>query len=108
MQGKADEALAYEKRAVAVDPNCLQCLAEAAGILYAKGLVPEALETATLALGLAPEGAHVQSVVQLVEKCRRTLAEHKAVAAAPAVTAPESSATRSSQGPATRGSSPTR
>ena len=55
MQGNPDAALTYEKRAVAVDPNCVPCLAEAARIFYGKGRVREALETATLALGLLPE-----------------------------------------------------
>jgi hypothetical protein len=75
LEGNADSALAYEKRAVAVDPNCVSCLAEAARLLYARGLVREALETATLALGLAREGQHLPRVVEFVEACRRKLAE---------------------------------
>ncbi len=73
--GKADAALAYEKRAVALDPNCVSCLALAAGIMYAKGLPRDALETATLALGLAPEGRRMPRLEALVAMCRRKLAE---------------------------------
>jgi Flp pilus assembly protein TadD len=73
--GRADDALVYEKRAMAVNPSCVSCLAEAARVLYAKGLVREALDTATLALGLLREGRRVPGLVELVETCRRKLAE---------------------------------
>jgi tetratricopeptide (TPR) repeat protein len=111
--GKPDAALAYEKRAVALDPNCVSCLGQAANILYAKGLPREALETATLALGLAPEGRRMPRLLELIETCRRKLAEGSAPAndatqPGGGVSAPASSASRSSRAPANRGSSPTR
>jgi hypothetical protein len=43
--------------------------------LLAKGLPREALETATLALGLAPEGARMPHVLELIAACRRKLEE---------------------------------
>jgi tetratricopeptide (TPR) repeat protein len=81
-QGNADAALALEKRAMAVDPNCVTCLAEAARIFYSQGLTREALETATLALGLTREGLRLPRVEELVEVCRRKLAEAPAPQAA--------------------------
>jgi tetratricopeptide (TPR) repeat protein len=84
VNGDADASLSYEKRAVAIDPNCVTCLAQAATVLYAKGLVREALETATLALGLAPEGQRLPRVVELIETCRRRLAEPSDAPRAPA------------------------
>lgn len=74
LQRNADAALAYEKRAVAADPNCVPCLAEAARIMYAKGLVRDALDTATFALGLLPEGQRLPALDELVERCRTRLA----------------------------------
>ncbi len=74
MQGNPDAALTYEKRAVAVDPNCVSCLAEAARIFYGQGRVREALETATLALGLLPENRRMPQLSAFVETCRSRLA----------------------------------
>jgi hypothetical protein len=73
LQGKADAALTYEKRAVAADPNCVSCLTQAAQILFAQGHVREALETATLAEGLAPEGRPVPRAAALIDACRKKL-----------------------------------
>ncbi len=69
-----DATLAYEKRAIAVDPNCIDCLGEAAKAMLAKGLGKEALEVATLAQGLAPEGATPPWLTTLVGRARTAAA----------------------------------
>jgi hypothetical protein len=85
LQGNLDEVLAYEKRAVSADPNCVPCLAEAATVMYGKGLTGEALRTAIFALGLLPEGRSSRVLDGLIERCRAKLA---ASAATPAPGAP--------------------
>ena len=94
IRGNADAALAYEKRAMALDPNCVSCLALAARVLYAKGFVREALETATLALGLAPEGRRMPRVVELVDACRQKLAEPTQSTPSPATAKPRNQAAK--------------
>jgi tetratricopeptide (TPR) repeat protein len=68
-----DVALGYEKRALAIDPNCHRCRAWAAVILYRQGFVREAVETATLALGLLEEGKRDSRLEAQVAKWRQEL-----------------------------------
>jgi hypothetical protein len=99
MQGNLDAALALEKRAVAADPNCVPCLAEAARLFYAKGLVREALETATLALGLLPEGKRMPMLSDFIESCRaRLAASTESPAPGTKPTAPPSAAAKTGGG----------
>jgi len=78
IDGNLDAALAYEKRAVAVDPNCVDCLAQAATAMLRKGLAKEALEVATLAQGLLPEGARPAGLEALVAEAKAKSAAAKA------------------------------
>jgi hypothetical protein len=71
---QVDAGIVFEKRALAADSSCLPCLGNLAGLLYEKGRIREALEAATLAMGLAPEGRSSRAIVQLAAECRRKLA----------------------------------
>jgi hypothetical protein len=70
IEGKPDAALGYEKRAVALDPNCIDCLGWAATAMLEKGLGREALEVATLAQGLSPEGVRPPWLATLIRRAR--------------------------------------
>jgi len=78
-----DGALAYEKRAIAADASCYQCFSQAAGLLAEKGALREALQAATLALGLVPEGADPERVADQVDTYRRRLTEGRPAAEPP-------------------------
>ncbi|WP_394827440.1 tetratricopeptide repeat protein [Pendulispora albinea] len=70
-----DRALAYEKRAIAADPSCYPCFSAASIMLDQKGRLREALQTATLALHLLPDGASAPALVGRIESYRRRLSE---------------------------------
>ena len=70
LDAKPDAALAYEKSAVAADPNCVDCLGWAAAAMLEKGMAKEALEVATLAQGLSPEGEQPRWLALLVQRAR--------------------------------------
>ena len=74
-----DDALALEKRALGVDPNCVACLAESAELLAKKGRLREAVDVAALALTLAPESRPSRELAASIEGWKRTLAEAKEV-----------------------------
>jgi hypothetical protein len=69
--GELDAALTYEGRALKLDPGCVPCLVETAGVFYDQRRFSEALQTATLARGLSPVGAPVPGLAALLEKARR-------------------------------------
>ncbi len=85
----AEAALAYEKRALAVDPSCYLCLSFAADVLGAKGLVHDALATATLASGLLPDGARAPKIESQMATYRRRLTGAAAAARVKAAAAPQ-------------------
>jgi hypothetical protein len=68
-----DVALNYEKRALAIDPNCHACRAWVARILYRQGFVREGIETATLALGLLEEGTRDSRLEAAIAQWRHEL-----------------------------------
>jgi tetratricopeptide (TPR) repeat protein len=78
LRNDPDAGIAYEKRALEADPSCWSCLADLAGVLYEKGLFRDALATATLALGLAPEGTSLPGLARLAATCRDKLARGEA------------------------------
>jgi hypothetical protein len=55
LEGRTDDALAIEKRALGVDPNCTPCLFFTSEMLAGTGHYREAVDTVTLAMNLAPE-----------------------------------------------------
>ena len=73
-RGNLDEGIAYEKRAVQADPNCIPCFSAAAQMMNDKGLVREALQVATTALGLLPKGERSDILLEQVATFRRGLA----------------------------------
>jgi len=73
LKGDYDGGLAYEKRAIARDPSCVNCLATSAELLAGKGLAREALDTASLALALLPEGQRSPGLVNQVAGYKRIL-----------------------------------
>ena len=81
---RLDAALDCEKRAVAIDPSCSLCRSWAAVILYRQGFVREAIETATLALGLLEEGERDLRREAEVAQWRRELAAQSSEAPSPA------------------------
>jgi tetratricopeptide (TPR) repeat protein len=70
VNGQPDDALAYEKRAMATDPNCVDCLVLVSRALYEKRLFTEAADMVTFALGLVQEGARPQGLVALIDAYR--------------------------------------
>jgi tetratricopeptide (TPR) repeat protein len=86
LRGDLDAGLDYEKRAVRVDPNCVDCLARAGRILHDKHLYAPALDVLSLALALAADGSRTDWVVKLTNDCRRRLAEPDAAKPADAKT----------------------
>jgi Tfp pilus assembly protein PilF len=70
-KGDYDRGLAYEKRAVAKDPSCSECLATSAELLARKGLFRDAVEVASLALAVLPEGARPKVLVQRIARYKR-------------------------------------
>jgi hypothetical protein len=74
IRGQPDAGLAYEKRALAANASCVACIASLASLLYEKGRVSEALDAATLAMGLVPEGTSTRALAQLAAECKRKLA----------------------------------
>jgi tetratricopeptide (TPR) repeat protein len=93
-RGNLDEGLAYERRAVSADPNCVPCLSAAAKMLNDKGHVREALEVATHAVGLLPDATRSNLLLEQLATYQRGLA------ARPDVPAPAVSATTSAAPPA--------
>jgi tetratricopeptide (TPR) repeat protein len=83
-RGNLDEAIAYEKRAVDVDPNCVPCLSAAADMLSEKGLIGEALKVATFAYGLVAEGKRPTKLLGQIQGLQKRLAAASAVPSAPA------------------------
>jgi Tfp pilus assembly protein PilF len=76
--GDVDGALELERRAMAADPSCVQCLSTAAALLDEKGMTQKAYETASLALGLVPEGVSAPGIARQVAAYRsRGAAERK-------------------------------
>ena len=73
---KPDAAIAYEKSAIAADPNCIECLGGAAMAMLAKGMGKEALEVATLAQGLSPEGEPPRWLAPLVQRAKTASPAH--------------------------------
>ena len=71
MKGDYDRGLAYEKRAVAKDPSCSACLVTSAELLAKKGLYREAVEVASLALAVLPEGERPKFLVQRIARYMR-------------------------------------
>jgi tetratricopeptide (TPR) repeat protein len=71
MKGDYDRGLAYEKRAVAKDPSCSACLATSAELMAQKGLFRDAVEVATLALAVLPEGARSPVLEQRIARYKR-------------------------------------
>jgi tetratricopeptide (TPR) repeat protein len=80
---KLDDALAFEKRALELDPSCVDCRAEAANVLYDMRRFREALATAQLAQGLAGEGTPSPGLSTLIEKAGRRLDEDAAASRGP-------------------------
>ena len=80
--GKPEAALAYEKRAIAVDPNCIECLGGAARAMLRKGMAKEALEVATLAQGISPEGDRPPWLESLIAQARARSAAKEQTGAA--------------------------
>ncbi|WP_394841675.1 hypothetical protein LZC95_31955 [Pendulispora brunnea] len=69
-------ALAYEKRATVTDPSCYTCFFYASVLLDAKGRVREALQAATLAVHMLPDGAHPsEGMLAQIAQYRRRLNE---------------------------------
>jgi hypothetical protein len=83
-RGNLDEAIAYEKRAVGVDPNCIPCLSSAADMLSQKGRIGEALKVATLAYGLVAEGKRPTKLLEQIRGLQKRLVDASAVPSAPA------------------------
>ena len=72
-----DAALAEEKRALALDPNCVECLVAAASFLARKGLYREALKTGTMALTFARESHVSANFLRSMDGWRGHAAEEK-------------------------------
>jgi tetratricopeptide (TPR) repeat protein len=81
-RGNLDEAIAYEKRAVAADPNCIPCLSAAADMLNEKGRIGEALKVATLAYGLVGEGKRPTKLLEQIRVLQKRLGEASAARSA--------------------------
>jgi tetratricopeptide (TPR) repeat protein len=77
--GDYDRSLACEKRAMAADPSCFECLQATAEFLARKGLPAEAVTVAELALALLPEGTGSGQIVRQIERYRKQQASSKAV-----------------------------
>jgi tetratricopeptide (TPR) repeat protein len=85
VEGEPAQALAEEKRALALDPNCVDCLAYAADVLAAQGLYREALETGKMAITFARE-SHVSAVLlRSMDSWRERAQSEKAPREPPAV-----------------------
>jgi hypothetical protein len=83
MNRSADDALANEKRAVAADPNCVPCLGFAAQVMLAKGMPREALDVATLALGLSAESGAPPWIAAIARRASTAAVATPAEAKAP-------------------------
>jgi hypothetical protein len=66
--------LAYEKRAIALDPGCLTCRSFVAEILDQRGDLRGALDVALLTEGLLRDGARSPSLSAQIDDYRRRLA----------------------------------
>jgi len=75
LSGDLEGGLAYEKRALAVDPSCYKCLGAAANMLNASGRISEALRTASLAMNLLPDGVRSSELETQADLYRRRLNE---------------------------------
>jgi len=101
-RGNLDEGIAYEKRAVDADPNCIPCLSAAAKMLNEKGHTREALDVATMALGLLPDGTRSEDLSEQVATYQR------AVSAPATAPAPSSSPSASTSAAPPRAAKPAR
>jgi hypothetical protein len=110
LEGRIEDALAVEKRALTVDPNCVPCLLVSADLFAKKGRLREAVDIATLAFTLAPETRPSPEYAALVESWRRNLAEAKATEPANAPPVPHADAVlaamRARFGPCLEGAEP--
>ena len=88
LHGDVDTALAYEKRAVSADPSCYECYSAAAAMLSERGRVREALQAATLAIGLLPDGRRSPALDAQVATYRRRLSETEPPSPSPGPIAP--------------------
>ena len=70
-----DAALAFEKRATLADPSCYACFFHASTLLDAQGRVREALQAATLAVHMLPDGIRAPAMTAQIAQYRRRLSE---------------------------------
>jgi hypothetical protein len=73
--GDLDGALAHEKRAVALDPQCVACLGFSAHLFDKKGKPWQALDLATFAAGLLPEGTHSSELDSDIAQYRQRITQ---------------------------------
>jgi tetratricopeptide (TPR) repeat protein len=73
MRGEVEEARALEKRALDVDPTCINCLIATAESWHAQGQLQRALDTANLALAMMPEGEQPTAIYRMIASYRRKL-----------------------------------
>jgi tetratricopeptide (TPR) repeat protein len=85
IEGEPDQALAGEKRALALDPNCVDCLAFVANVLAGKGLYREALETGTMAITFARESHVGAALLRSMDAWRARAETEKAAPESPPV-----------------------
>jgi hypothetical protein len=71
---QVDAAFEHEKRAIAVDSNCVECRAEVAELLLERNRYRDALDVATVALGIAGEGARPPRLIALTDTLQNLLA----------------------------------
>ena len=74
------DALAYEKRAIDVNPSCSSCLAWAAQVYAMKGQFHDAIDTATMAIQLLPDGARAPGLEKAIAAYRDHIAKSVAKA----------------------------
>ncbi|WP_394830984.1 hypothetical protein LVJ94_31195 [Pendulispora rubella] len=76
VHGDMNAALTYEKRATTADPSCYACFFYGSILLDAKGRVREALQAASLAVHMLPDGAQVPNeMLTQMALYRRRLSE---------------------------------
>jgi tetratricopeptide (TPR) repeat protein len=93
-----DAAVAHERRALAVDPGCVSCLAFLAEALALQGHLAEALATVRLAQGVLHDGARSPALASQLRRYQKVLA-HPAGVAAGATSAPASPCSEGSIAP---------
>jgi hypothetical protein len=75
------QAFEHEKRAVAVDPDCVDCRTAVAEMLLEEDHYREAFDVASIALGIAAEGARPNALVIIADTWRDLLASSGTTAA---------------------------